>query len=98
MKFTTFEPAQSHYKLNQKSVQGDLGHTPYKKNINYEKCAGIGLNGFILKKILMRKNGPESRLGFAFIFLNMKPLRQMQVKTLQVPVVEKTFGTASMTF
>jgi hypothetical protein len=46
----------------------------------------------------MRKNGPESRLGFAFIFLNMKPLRQMQVKTLQVPVVEKTFGTASMTF
>ena len=49
MKFTTFEPAQSHYKLNQKSVQGDLGHTPYKKNINYEKCAGIGLNGFIFE-------------------------------------------------
>ena len=45
-------------------------HTTYSWNIKWQKCAGIGLNGFILKKnwnemkikILKRKIIPESCL------------------------------------
>jgi hypothetical protein len=29
----------------------NAGHTTYIKNNNHEKCAGIGLNGFIFKKM-----------------------------------------------
>ena len=46
-------------------------HTTYKQNNNHEKCAGIGLNGFIFKWInkkyyINEKKNPGSHLGFAF--------------------------------
>ena len=45
-------------------------HTTYRKNIKNEKCAGIGLNGFIFQKInkkycINEKKDPGSSLGFA---------------------------------
>ena len=33
----------------------ERSHTTYRKNINLEKCAGLGLNGFIPKKINTKK-------------------------------------------
>ena len=43
---------------------------PKAEILNVKKCAGIGLNGFIKKririKVLKRKENPRSRLGFAF--------------------------------
>ena len=30
----------------------ERSHTTYRKNINLEKCAGLGLNGFIPKKLI----------------------------------------------
>ena len=45
-------------------------HTTYRKNNNHEKCAGIGLNGFISKNInekyyIKVKKEPGSRLEVA---------------------------------
>ena len=43
---------------------------PKAEILNVKKCVGIGLNGFIKKririKVLKRKENPRSRLGFAF--------------------------------
>ena len=33
----------------------ERSHTTYRKNNNLEKCAGLGLNGFIFKKIHTNK-------------------------------------------
>ena len=45
-------------------------HSTYRKNNNHEKWVGIGLNGFIFKKInenycIKEKKDPGSRLGIA---------------------------------
>ena len=50
-----------------------LPHTTYGWNIKYQKCAGMGLNGFTLKKINENENmkiwkwkkNPASRLEVA---------------------------------
>ena len=47
-----------------------IAHPTYSKNIKCQKCGGMGLNGFMFKKIngnenIKAKKNPRSRLGFA---------------------------------
>ena len=44
------EKAHAWKKFKTKS-QGQISHTTYSRNIKWQKCVGMGLNGFIFKKI-----------------------------------------------
>ena len=53
----------------QKRYKDNFLERSHAKNIKCQKCAGMGLNGFILKKINeywnIKKKNPGSRLGYA---------------------------------
>ena len=52
-------------KLSQDQLGNETTHTTYTWYIKWKKCAGMGLNGFKLKKkkSVKEKKNPGSRLG-----------------------------------